>query len=255
MRAENRNLYMIKGAVMSVIFCCCLAACEMDNKSSDSGSEPRDEFDTAASLDTRDSGLATDGEYPFTEWPPKWPIAISFPASNTEYGNFAQGEGTVKETAWSQLEKDVVWEINKFRADPVAWCNANGLPELDGISAQQEFIVNQNNRPYSFPAQKLLPSQGLHKAALHQTLFGNVAHSDGSRVQSYVSYSAWAENVSGYGGNTAAGIVALFIRDSGVNDKGHRINIANPSYDRVGIGCLNNIVIMQFGSGITDKNP
>ena len=53
----------------------------------------------------------------------------------TSPGNFALGEGTVKETAWSQLEKDIVWEMNKFRADPVAWCTANGLGSLDGISA------------------------------------------------------------------------------------------------------------------------
>ena len=84
---------------------------------------------------------------------------------------------------------------------------------------------------------------------------GAVAHSDPYRVSVYVNISVWAENVSGYGGRTAAGIVAGFIRDSGVSDKGHRINIANPGYNRVGIGCLNNIVIMEFGSGVSDKNP
>jgi hypothetical protein len=37
------------------------------------------------------------------------------------------GHGTVKETKWSQLEKDLVREINKFRADPVAWYNPTSI--------------------------------------------------------------------------------------------------------------------------------
>ncbi|MDR2491262.1 MAG: hypothetical protein LBD20_07665 [Spirochaetaceae bacterium] len=225
---------------------------------------PRDAFDTAAEWYTRVPGLATAGQQTFTVWPPKWTIAISFPASQTAPGflGFA-GHGTVKEEKWSQLEKDVVWEINKFRADPVGWCNANGLPELDGISAAAEFIQNQNGRSYNFPAQKVYPSAGLHKAALHQSLFGNVAHSDGSRVRVYVGYSGWGENVGPYGikdhasggATEAAKIVNEFIRDRGVADKGHRVNIANPSWNRVGIACYNNLVIMQFGNGISEKNP
>jgi uncharacterized protein YkwD len=225
---------------------------------------PRDAFDTAAGERTRLPGYATAGQQPFTVWPPKWTIAISFPPSGGDPGFLGlQGHGTVKEEKWSQLEKDVVWEINKFREDPVAWCNANGLPELDGISATAEFIEKQSGRPYNFPAQKVYPSAGLHKAALHQSLFGNVAHSDGSRVQAYVGYSGWGENVGPYsiinqasgGATDAAKIVNEFIRDRGVADKGHRINIANPSWNGVGIACYNNILVMQFGTGVSDKNP
>ena len=225
----------------------------------------RDEFDTAAGERTRVPGLATAGQQSSTAWPPKWTIAISFPASQMTPGfNGLNGHGTVKEEKWSQLEKDVVWEINKFRADPVAWCNANGLPELDGISAYEEFKGSGPRRGnYNFPAQKLYPSQGLHKAALHQTLFGNVAHSDGSRVRVYVGYSGWGENVGSYGikdqasggATDAAKIVNEFIRDRGVADKGHRINIANPNWNSVGIACYNNLIVMQFGKGISEKNP
>jgi hypothetical protein len=69
--------------------------------------------------------------------------------------------GTVKEAKRSQLEKDIVWEINKFRADPVKWCNANGLSPLDGIAAQQEFLGTGPRRGnYNFSAQPLYPSQG-----------------------------------------------------------------------------------------------
>jgi uncharacterized protein YkwD len=230
------------------------------------GGTTRGALATADSMETRTSGLATDRQLPNhpSGWPPQWDIAISFPASIETPGFLGlQGHGTVKETKWSQLEKDIVWEINKFRADPVGWCNKNGLPLLDGISAQTEFIANSNGRNYAFPAQPLYPSQGLHKAALHQTLFGNVAHSDGSRVRVYVGYSGWGENVGPYGivnqasgGATAAAkIVNEFIRDRGVAGKGHRVNIANPAWNRVGIACYNNIIVMQFGSGIVEKNP
>lgn len=225
---------------------------------------PRDKFDTAAKEPLRTTGLETEGEYPWDGWPPDWGIGVRFPETMETTGNFAPGEGTVTETRWSQLEKDIVWEINKFRADPVAWCKINGLPMLDGISVYDEFLGSGPRRHnYNFPAQPVYPSQGLHKAALHQCLRGAVAHSDGSRVRVYVGYSGWGENVGPYaivnqasGGATAAAkIVNEFIRDRGVSDKGHRINIAKPAWNRVGIACYNNIIVMQFGSGITEKNP
>ncbi|MDR2491187.1 MAG: hypothetical protein LBD20_07285 [Spirochaetaceae bacterium] len=222
-------------------------------------------LNTAGEEETRTPGLATEGEATFTSWPPNWTIEISFPASQSDPGFLGlEGHGTVKETKWSQLEKDVVLEINKFRAAPVKWCKENGLPELDGISAYEEFWGSGPRRGnYNFPAQPVYPSAGLHKAALHQSLFGNVAHSDGSRVRVYVDYSGWGENVGPYsikdqasgGATDAAKIVNEFIRDRGVAGKGHRVNIANPSWNRVGIACYNNLVIMQFGSGISEKNP
>jgi hypothetical protein len=262
---------IMKYALIGIIFC--LAACAMDGGSSGSGSPgsktkpptdgsptpgvpARDTYDTASMQLTRNKGLGTEGEGAWTGWPPKWPIAIRFPPSVYERGNFDYGEGTVTETAWSQLEKDIVWEINKFRADPVAWCNENGLPMLDGISAHEEFQGSGPRRHnYTFPAPTLQPSQGLHQAALHQCLRGTVAHSDQYRVRVYVNISGWGENVGSYSGGTGAAIVAGFIRDSGIADKGHRINIANPSWQSIGIGCLNKIIVMEFGSGVSDKNP
>jgi uncharacterized protein YkwD len=233
----------------------------------------RGNLSTADGEITRTTGLATDGEIPQSPgaWPPKWGIDISFPPSITTPGfKGLPGHGTVTETKWSQLEKDIVWEINKFRADPVGWCNKNGLPMLDGITAHQEFVENVNGRDYSFPAQPLYPSQGLHKAALHQTLFGNVAHTDISTVSVYVSFSAYGENAASYGiynqasgGTTiAAKIVNEMIRDRGASpyaapaaNKGHRVNTAKPNFDRIGVACYNNVMLFQFGSGIMEKNP
>ena len=239
-------------------------------------SAPRSALDTAAGEPLRTRGLETEGAIrasPPGVWPPLWGIRIGFPtmtvpglftSGNFGPGNFAPGEGTVTETGWSQLEKDIVWEINKFRADPVGWCNENGLPMLDGIFAYEEFLGSGPRRhKYNFPAQPLQPSAGLHKAALHQCARGAVAHSDGSRVSVYVNWWGWGENVGSYGivnqasgGETAAAkIVNEFIRDRGVFDKGHRTNIANSAWTSVGIGCTNNIIVMQFGVGITEKNP
>ena len=226
----------------------------------------RGSLDTAAGEPLRTKGLATDGEKPPLPagWPPQWDIGVRFPATMYTTGNFAPGEGTVTETRWSQLEKDIVWEVNKFRADPVGWCKKNGLPSLDGISVYDEFLGSGPRRSkYNFPAQPMQPSMGLHKAALHQCLRGAVAHSDGSRISVYVSWSGWGENVAPYaiinqasGGKTvAARLLNEVIRDRGVADKGHRINVANPAWTHVGIGCTNNIIVMQFGKGIGEKNP
>ena len=236
-------------------------------KSGGGGGMSRGALDTAAGEPLRTAGLAADGVIrasPPDEWPPLWGIGIRFPETMYTAGNFAPGEGTVTETGWSQLEKDVVWEINKFRADPVGWCKQNGLPVLDGIPVYEEFYGSGPRRgSYNFPARPLQPSMGLHKAALHQCLRGAVAHSDGSRVSVYVNWRGWGENVGPYGivnqasgGATAAArIVNEFIRDRGVADKGHRTNIANPQWTHVGIGCINNIIVMQFGMGVSEKNP
>jgi uncharacterized protein YkwD len=257
---------IIKKTLVWFLTLCSLIAlsCDMETLND----MPRDQFDTAGGEETRKIGLATDGcrnSPSETVWPPLWDIAIRFPATMMTPGfNGLNGEGTVTETKWSQLEKDIVWEINKFRNNPVKWCEENGLPSLDNITAYEEFLgAGPRRGNYNFPAQPLYPSAGLHKAALHQCARGAVAHSDVSRVRVYVGFSGWGENAGPYGivdqasggATTAAKIVNEFIRDRGVSDKGHRINIANPRWNRVGIGCINNIIIMQFGSGISEKNP
>jgi uncharacterized protein YkwD len=262
---RNVLVWVLTCSFVLLTSCEMLAGKAMDNRDDDQTAAWDASLNTAGSMETRTPGLATEGELPFTTWPPQWTINIDFPATASTPGfNGLDGHGTVKETKWSQLEKEVVEELNKFRAAPVKWCKENGLAELDGISAYEEFWGNGPRRGnYNFPAQPLTPSQGLHKAALHQTLFGNVAHSDGSRVRVYVNYSAWGENVGPYGivnqasggASIAAKIVNEFIRDRGIADKGHRINIAKANYDRVGVACYNNIIVMQFGSGISENNP
>jgi uncharacterized protein YkwD len=261
---RNVLVWVLTGSFLLATSCEMLAGKAMDNRDDDQTAPWDASLNTAASMQTRTPGLATEGLLPSTGWPPQWTIDIHFPAEGAPGFLGLAGHGTVTETRWSQLEKDIVLEINKFRAAPVKWCKENGLAEFDGISAYEEFWGSGPRRGnYHFPAQKLQPSQGLHKAALHQTLFGNVAHSDGSRVNEYVNKSAWGENVGPYsiynqasgGASIAAKILNEVIRDRGVPDKGHRINVARANYTHVGVACYNNIVVMQFGNGVTDKNP
>ncbi|MDR2552910.1 MAG: hypothetical protein LBD31_07090 [Treponema sp.] len=223
------------------------------------GSQFRSRLATADGEPLRTEGLGFDGEYPFTGWPPRHPINIWFPPAQDTVGDFNAnpGEGTVYETKWSQLEKDVVWEINKFRANPVGWCSANGLAALpEGVSAQAEFIQNAAHRNYSFPAQPLYPSRGLHQAALHKCARGDGGHNDVSRVRVYVNVPYWGENVASYSGQPAARIVWGFIADGSEADKGHRVNLSDPQYDRIGVGIYNRRIIIDLGGhGVAEKTP
>jgi hypothetical protein len=262
------------------MFALCLSACSGqftgdtyqffdDAQLGNSGEVSAEALDTVRGGETRTRGLETDFPTPGTGWPPNELIAINFPPSmETALPGMPPGEGMVTETKWSLLEKGIVYEINKFRQNPVEWCRDNGLPSLDGIRLESEFLGAIPRGPrssgYRFPAQILYPSSGLHRAALHQAARGVMAHSDISRVNVYVNFSGWGENVGTYSGMTgqasnrgyappAAMIVNEFIRDRGVADKGHRVNMANPDWNRVGVGCYKNIVVIQFGYGVQDR--
>ena len=53
-------------------------------------------------------------------------------------------------------------------------------------------------------------------------------------------YGSWSERVAeniSYGGYSARGVVIQLIVDDGVPGRGHRINLFNPDYRQVGIGC------------------
>ena len=178
------------------------------------------------------------------------------------------GETMVTETKWSQVEKEVVLEVNRFRADPLKWCKENNLTSLwnssGGITPYKEFFGNGPHRAqYNFPVQKLYPSTGLHRAALHQLWNPNYEHSDAAQVKEYyANFTGWGENLSYYaiiynpgtGGTTiGAKIVYSFLYDLMNEFPGHRINIAQADWESIGVGCFNSKVIMQFGKGVTDR--
>jgi hypothetical protein len=204
---------------------------------------PWDEsLDTTTELPTRINGLAT-------------------ATSGVEVG-----ELLVTENGWSEVEKQVVVEVNKFRANPLKWCKENNLTGLwassGDISPYEEFFGKGPHRAsYNFPARKLNPSQGLHKAALHQLWNPEYGHSDIDLVRAYVTFTGWGENLCPYqiiynpgtGGTTVgAKLVYQFLYDLMNDYPGHRINIAASDWESIGVGCFNNKVIMQFGKGVND---
>ena len=67
-----------------------------------------------------------------------------------------------------------------------------------------------------------------------------------------------AENIS-YGGNTARGVIIQLIVDDGVSSRGHRVNMFNPAYRFVGVGCgiharLGDLCVMEFSAGYIEND-
>jgi hypothetical protein len=182
---------------------------------------------------------------------------------------------------FSRLERYIVLEINRCRADPVAWCKEAGLPMLDGLTVEDEFLNDNAGRGHakSYPLPALEPRKGLWLAgrfqAHEQERLGTLSHANmNSRFSRYGDWSgsigeccspagiweqasgpAWYS--SGSLGNVrkqAARIVNEFIRDRGVAGKGHRMAIMNGGYRCIGVGAsTNGWVTIEFAQGYTDK--
>jgi hypothetical protein len=183
---------------------------------------------------------------------------------------------------FSRLERYIVLEINRCRADPVAWCKEVGLPMLDGLTVEDEFINDTYGRGYvrSYPLAALEPRKGLWLSgrfqAYEQERLGTLSHANmNSRFSKYGSWSGsigeccspagiWAQAsgpawfASGGLGNVrkqAARIVNEFIRDRGVAGKGHRMAIMNGRYRSIGVGASpNGWVTIEFAEGYTDTS-
>ena len=70
---------------------------------------------------------------------------------------------------------------------------------------------------------------------------GIIGHNgtDGSDVPKRISrYGKWIQScgeIITYGRNTARDMIISFLVDDGVSDRGHRINLLNPRFKKVGI--------------------
>jgi uncharacterized protein YkwD len=74
-------------------------------------------------------------------------------------------------------------------------------------------------------------------------------------------YGAWqrkvAENIA-YGGRSARGVIVQLIVDDGVPDRGHRMNIFDPEYRVVGVGCgphvrFGDMCVIDFAAGYLER--
>jgi hypothetical protein len=165
-------------------------------------------------------------------------------------------------TYLSQVEIDIIHELNKLRADPVAWCKANGLTMLDGLTPEEEFLQDKNHRGYNttWPHSILYPTMGMWLAAYDNNFNcetaknGKAGHTewDGRLNNRYGHVSNRDGECAGSQGTDGAAIVAGFVRDSGVSDKGHRKNCVDAGFNNVGAANSLGIVTIDFADSFTD---
>ena len=182
--------------------------------------------------------------------------AISVSCGNIAEYNF-DDLGTYDEaTAWnlntvdtarkvdylSDLEKDVLLEINKARTDPRAYAALYLLQYVkngNASAAMKECIIEMKNTK---ALKALQPGKGLALAAKEwvtkQGQGGGVGHGNtGERINKQGLYPhTWGENIS-YGYNDARKIVIQLLEDDKVPSRGHRKIILSRAYTHVGIGC------------------
>ncbi|GBU22266.1 hypothetical protein R80B4_02172 [Fibrobacteres bacterium R8-0-B4] len=160
----------------------------------------------------------------------------------------------------TDLEKDVVLEINKARSDPKKYAEQYIKPILqycvaekcktpdgktyagsEGAALVQELIDALNNADGAVP---LVPEKGLYLAAkdhaADQGSTGEIGHegSDGStpfdRMAKYCGRGASAENIS-YSKSDGREYVIRLLLDAGTPKRGHRKNIMNGTYNQIGV--------------------
>jgi len=179
-----------------------------------------------------------------------WNIATLDTAANASY--------------LTDIEKDVVLEMNKVRTDPKKYARLYIQPRLryyngnrysapgqitlvtqEGASAVNACINALNS---AASAGVLTPERGLSRAAkdhaTDQSRTGQTGHngSDRStpetRMKRYGAFSGswtYGENIA-YGDPTGREIVCSLLIDDGVPSRGHRTNIMNRAYTQVGVG-------------------
>ena len=179
-----------------------------------------------------------------------WNIAVLDTAANVNY--------------LTDVEKDVILEMNKVRTDPKKYVELYIQPRLryfngrnysvpgqitlvtqEGAAAVNECVTALNKIN---SAGVLSPERGLSLAAkdhvTDQSKTGQVGHngSDKStpetRMKRYgVFRGSWTygENIS-YGDATGRDIVCSLLIDDGVSNRGHRTNIMNKAFTQTGVG-------------------
>jgi uncharacterized protein YkwD len=183
----------------------------------------------------------------------------------------------------SPVEQEVLHELNMARTNPEHFAEFlsemrpyfNGkqlerpgqviLVTQEGVAAVDEAIGFLRSKE---PVSALEPSRGLSLAAqthAEDQQNGAMGHtgSDGSQPWDRMNrYGIWhdrvAENIS-YGGYSARGVVIQLIVDDGVPGRGHRINLFNPQYQFVGIGCggharFHDMCVMDFAVRYSEQS-
>jgi uncharacterized protein YkwD len=183
----------------------------------------------------------------------------------------------------SDLEKDVVLELNMARTNPAAYkaiaesyaslyhgsmLRIPGMTNIvtdEGVAAVRELVRFLAS---AAPVLPLAPSQGMSMAARDhqrdQARSGKTGHTgaDGSdpfaRMNRYGSWQKTAgENVD-YGYDKARLIVLSLLTDDGVPGRGHRKNIMDGAFRVIGLACgphpqYGSMTVMDFAGGYAEK--
>lgn len=201
-------------------------------------------------------------------------------------GDFDNSLNTASHISYlSELEKEVIFELNKVRSNPEKYAKEYLVP-LESFYIGKKFyypdqlpIETHEGRKAlaecirfltieANPASPLKSSKGLWLAAKDhvedQSGNGKVGHigKDQSNFSNRIErYGEWevaaAENIS-YGNTEAQQIVISLLIDDGIKSRGHRTNILNPSFKVVGVSCGNHpqygkMCVMDFAGGFKNK--
>lgn len=144
-------------------------------------------------------------------------------------------------TYLSDLEKDVILEINKARTNPRAYAALYLLPYVThgtASNAMKECIMKMKIMK---PVVPLQPGKGLTLAAKEWVALQGPSEYIGHdmnlpvRLRKYCYFGYYAENIS-YGYNDAKKIVIQLLEDDGIPSRGHRKNILSKAYTHIGVG-------------------
>jgi uncharacterized protein YkwD len=192
---------------------------------------------------------------------------------------------TAKDASYlSDLEKEVILEMNMVRSDPARYANEIIQPRLkyyDGkkyVVPGQVIRINKEGKKAAEECIKALkkakkagllhPSEGMSKAARDhasdQGKTGKIGHDgkDGSSSKTRIErYGQWditiGENID-YGNETAREIVVSLLVDDGVSSRGHRKNILNSQYVIAGVAygthpVYRTMCVIDYAGKYTDK--
>lgn len=176
---------------------------------------------------------------------------------------WAAGLNTAKDATYmSELEREVIHELNKVRSNPRRYAEEymeelrpafNGklffyprketpVKTQEGFRALEECIKVLN---ITDPRPLLYPAHGLAKAAAElmadQQKHGGIGHisrkgaNPQKRIEKYGLWDICASEDITYGNLEARQIVISLLIDDGVTDRGHRENILNPCSGFAGV--------------------
>ena len=196
----------------------------------------------------------------------KWDIKALDTARNVDY--------------LSEIEKDVVLEMNKARSNPSLYAELYITPRLkkfngktyngrlltqEGaavveecakfMSKQKPLSILKAEKGLSLAAQKHSSTQGETDQTGHTGVDGSTPF---KRIEKYGTYKTAGENIA-YGTNSGLEIVVDLLIDDGVSSRGHRKNIMNSQFDATGVGytkkhkTYGSVCVITYAGGYKDK--